>query len=157
MLERDNGVVAERHGLFQRVVFITCHVALNVRLAGDHSIAPVTQDVCKQDGGAFTRVVDVGLEAHAEHGDLCTGLHIARDAVSDPCGLAVVDQARLIDQRRDILEFLVDEPRIDGDAVSADADAGRVDIDARVAVGKLDELEHTSIPSLSQTLLSSLA
>ena len=37
-------------------------------------------------------------------------------------------------------ELLVDEPRIDRDAVTADADTGRVDVYSGVAVCKLDEL-----------------
>ena len=36
----------------------------------------------------------------------------------------------------------MDEPRVDRDAVSADADAGGMHVHSGVAVGKLDELEH---------------
>ncbi len=38
-----------------------------------------------------------------------------------------------------------DEPRIDGDAVAADAGAGREDVDPRVAVGEADHLPHVEV------------
>ena len=105
-------------------IVVSRYVALNVRLAGKNLIAARFQDVRKQDGRAFARIVNVGFEAHAEHGDLCAGLHVARNAVCRPGGLAVVDKTRLVDERRNILELLMDEPRVDRDAVSADTDAG---------------------------------
>ena len=51
-------------------------------------------------------------------------------------------RTRFIDEGRDVLELLMDEPRVDRDAVSADADAGGMHVHSGVAVGKLDELEH---------------
>ena len=121
---------------------ISRDVPLDIRLAGEDLIAAFFEDVRKEHGRAFARVVDVGLEAHAEHGDLRAGLYVARDAVGRPGGLAVVDEAGLVDERGDVFKLLVDEPRVDRDAVAADADAGGMHVDARMAVGQLDELEH---------------
>jgi len=140
--ERNDGIIALRHGFGKGIIVIPRYVALNVRLAGKNLIAARFQDVRKQDGRAFARIVDVGLEAHAEHGDLRAGLHVARDAVRRPGGLAVVDKTGLVDERRDILELFMDEPRVDRDAVSADADAGGMHVHSGVAVGKFNQFEH---------------
>ena len=86
--EGDDGVVALRHGLFEGIVVISRDVPLDIRLAGEDLVAAFFEDVRKEHGRAFARVVDVGLEAHAEHGDLRAGLHVARDAVGRPGGLA---------------------------------------------------------------------
>ncbi len=56
--------------------------------------------------------------------------------------LAVVDSARGADQRRLLGARLDDEPRVDRDAVPADAGAGLEDVDPRMAVGELDHFPH---------------
>ena len=68
--EGDDGVVALRYGLFEGIVVISRDVPLDIRLAGEDLIAARFEDVRKEHGRAFARVGDVGLEAHAEHGDL---------------------------------------------------------------------------------------
>ena len=120
MHERNDGVIALRHGFGKGIIVIPRYVALNVRLAGKDFVSTRFEDVRKQDGRAFARIVNVGLEAHAEHGDLRAWLHVARDAVGRPGGLAVVDEAGLVDERGDVFKLLVDEPRIDRDAVAAE-------------------------------------
>src|SRR3546814_4667288 len=59
-------------------------------------------------------------------------------AVDDVRDLAVVDLARGADQRGLFGRGADEEPRIDRDAMPADAGAGRQDVDARVAVGEAD-------------------
>ena len=145
----DDGVIARGHRLFPCVVREDGDVALDIRLTGNDLIAFFLEEICKQDGRALARVVDVGFEAHAEHGDLCAGLHVAADPLHDPFGLRVVDVPRLGDQRRDVLKFLMDEPRVDRDAVPADADARRMDVHARMAVGQLDELEDVDAETVA--------
>src|SRR3546814_17202039 len=63
-------------------------------------------------------------------------------AVDDVRDLAVVDLARGADQRGLFGRGADEEPRIDRDAMPADAGAGRQDVDARVAVGEADHFPH---------------
>ena len=64
----------------------------------------------------------------------------ASDLVEHVRRLAVVDLARGADQPGLLGRGVDDEPRIDGDAVAADARARLQDVDARVAVGEPDHL-----------------
>src|SRR3546814_2220865 len=65
------------------------------------------------------------------------------DWSSDVCSSdLVVDLARGADQRGLFGRGADEEPRIDRDAMPADAGAGRQDVDARVAVGEADHFPH---------------
>ena len=57
-----------------------------------------------------------------------------------PVGLAVVHLAGGADHARQVRRGVHDEPRIDGDAVAADAGAGLQDLHPRMVVGELDQL-----------------
>jgi hypothetical protein len=57
-------------------------------------------------------------------------------------GLGEVHLARGADQPRVLRVGMDDEPRVDRDAVAADAGAGLEDVDARVAVGERDHFPH---------------
>ena len=145
----DDGVIARGHRFFQCVVLEAGDIALDIRLAGDDLIALLGQDIGEQHRRALAGVVDVRLEAHAEDGDLGAGLDVAADALGHPFGLGVVDVAGFGDEGRDVFKFFVDEPRIDRDAVSADADAGDMDVDTGMAVGKLDEVENVDAEAVA--------
>ncbi len=70
------------------------------------------------------------------------GLHQIIGAGDDMVDLAIIHAPRGADQRRFLGRGMDDEPRVNRDAVSADAGAGREDIDARVTVGEADHLPH---------------
>ena len=142
MHQRNDGVVAFGHRLFERMVLEPGHVTLDERLAGNHFIALALQDVRKQHRRALSRIVDICLKAHTEHRNLRSRLHVPADPLGHPFGLPVVDRPSLVDERRNVLELFMDEPRVDRDAVSAHTHARRVHIHARMAVRELDEIEH---------------
>ena len=141
MGQGDDGVVARCQRLLQAVVLEARHVALDEGLAGQNLIAPLGEDPGQLHRRAFADVVDIGLEAHAQHGHGAAGSDIPLDPVGHPGGLGVVDQPGLVDQGGDILELFVDKPGVHGDAVAADAHAGGVDVDPGMAVGQLDQGE----------------
>jgi hypothetical protein len=90
------------------------------------------------EGGALAQVVDVGLVGEAEAGDdgAAQALRRGADLGETWLGARVVDAAGGLDQRGVVGGAGGDEPRVDGDAVAADAGAGAEDLDARVAVGE---------------------
>ena len=142
MGQGDDCIITLGHGLFQRVVGKTGHLMGNIRLTGQNFIAPLPQNIGKLHRGTLTGVVNIGLEAHTQHSDFSAGSHILFDAVGNPGGLTVVDHTGFIDQRCDILKLLMDEPGVYCDTVTADTDARGVDIDAGMAVGQLNQVEH---------------
>jgi hypothetical protein len=64
------------------------------------------------------------------------------DLGEDAGGARVVDAAGGLDQRGVGRRGGGDEPRVDRDAVAADAGAGAEDLHARVAVGQADHLPY---------------
>src|SRR5215207_6806716 len=72
------------------------------------------------------------------------------DALADMGLLGQVDLARGANQAGELRLGVHDEPRVDRDAVAADAGSGRQDIDARVQVGELDETSQSLICDASQ-------
>ena len=91
----------------------------------------------------LSQVVDVRLEGQAEGGDdrVTEPVGPVRDLGEDDLGLVVVDLAGRADEPGLLGHGADDEPRVDGDAVAADARSGLEDVDARVLVRQLDELE----------------
>ena len=124
------------------MIFVSCHITPDKRFAGNHLVALVLEDIGKQHRRALACVVDVRLEAHAKHRNLCPGLDVAPDALGDPRRLSVVDCPRLVNERRNVLKFFMDEPRVDRDTVPAHADARRMHVDSRMAVCQLNQIKH---------------
>src|SRR5699024_4579748 len=74
---------------------------------------------------AFAQIVDVRLERQSERGDLhlVDALRLGDELVENESGLRVVDIASGLDERRLLRSCCDDEPRVHGDAVSADSGA----------------------------------
>src|SRR3546814_4190947 len=93
-----------------------------------HAIAEAAGE-CERDldRGAFTEIIDIGLEGEAEAGDRLPRMRLDQrgGAVDDVRDLAVVDLARGADQRGLFGRGADEEPRIDRDAMPAAAGAGR--------------------------------
>ena len=66
-------------------------------------------------------------------------------ALDDVIDLRVIHFARGADQGRVGAVGVNQEPRVDRDAMPADAGAGRQDVDAGVAVGEANHLPHIDL------------
>src|SRR5690606_22783921 len=113
-------------------------VGFDIEHVARHLLADV---LCDVQGRALAQVIDVRLESQAKQRDLdffrrgSTGLDLADcglDLRRDPVRLAVVDLAGDTGQAGLFGGLVDDEPRIHGDAVSADAGARLQDVDARM-------------------------
>lgn len=100
-------------------------------------------------GGAFAKVVDVGLEGEAHHGYPGFAVvlefelkHALLNALGTPEGLVVVRLAGGGNHTALAGEVGGDEVGIDSDAVTTYAAARPEDIDTRVLVGQADEFPH---------------
>ncbi|MEY3851307.1 MAG: hypothetical protein RI910_287 [Verrucomicrobiota bacterium] len=111
----------------------------HVRLDGEDFQARIGEVRSDLDGGRFTEVIDVRFEGEAKAGDhgvlACGGADLGDDVMR----LGVVDFAGGPQETRFGRGGVDDEPRIDGDAVSADARTGLEDLHARMAVRQTDE------------------
>ena len=116
---------------------------LGERLAGDNVDTLLLKNVAELDGRGLAQIVNIRLVGQAEHADRIRDLlHLGNDLAGNKDRLVLVALAGSEDDLGLRRELLVDEPRVDRDAVTADADARGQDIDARMAVGELDELEY---------------
>ena len=116
---------------------------LGERLAGDNVDALLLKNVAELDGRGLAQIVNVRLVGQAEHADRIRDLlQLGNDLAGNKDRLVLVALAGSEDDLGLRRELLVDEPRVDRDTVAADADARGQDIDARMAVGELDELEY---------------
>lgn len=105
---------------------------------------------------AFAQVVNIRFKSEAKTGDrqfagpFVGGIQAVRDLrfhlFDNPFRLMVVDLASGADQTRLLRVLRHDKPRVDGDAVAADARARLQDIDARMAVCRADQLPDVNAP-----------
>lgn len=85
------------------------------------------------------------------------GLTSRPDALGDPRRLSVVDCPRLVNERRNVLKFFMDEPRVDRDTVPCPRPTpGVLHVDSRMAVCQLNQIKHIDAQPVAD-LLSSLA
>ena len=100
---------------------------------------------------------DVGLEGQPEEGDADGAhavvavvlLHRFHDLPGDPFGFGIVDFTGGADEAGLFRGAVHDEPRIDGNAVTADAGAGLQDIHAGVVIGQTDEFPDVDLETVA--------
>ena len=109
--------------------------AVHVRLDGEDLQASGGEVRSDFDGGRFAQVVDIRFEGEAEAGDDGVQAGGGADLSDDVMRLGVIDLTGCADEARFGGSGVDDEPRVDGDTVSADAGAGLQDLHARVAIG----------------------
>ena len=111
-----------------------------MRFDGEDLQAGVGEMRSDFDGGRFAQVVDVRLKGEAEAGDGGARSRGGADLGDDVMRLGVIDLAGGAQEARFGGRSVDDEPRVDGDAVSADAGAGLEDLHARMSISQADEL-----------------
>jgi hypothetical protein len=100
----------------------------------------------------FPDIVDVGLEGQAETRDRRSlePLRLLPDLGQDPLRFAVVDLARRTDEAGVLRRLRDQKPRVDRDAMTADAGSRLQDVDPRVAVGEPDQLPYVDAEAVAQ-------
>src|SRR3989344_541954 len=107
------------------------------------ALAELARERCRDlDRRAFAEIVDIGFESETEHADLGVGMagDQRRRRGDDMRGLRQITLARGADQPAFLGRAMYEEPRIDGDAMTADAGPGLQDVDARMEVGEADHV-----------------
>ncbi len=105
------------------------------------------EDLDDFDGRTFPDVVDVGLEGQAEAGDGggAESFALRGDLLGNVVRLSVVDLACRADQAGEFRCCTDDEPRIDGDAVTADPGTRSQDVDAGMVVRQPDDFPDVEL------------
>src|SRR5699024_664520 len=100
--------------------------------------------------GALPQVIDVRFERQAKSRDpyVLDPSSLGEELVEDIPGLGVVDLTSGPDQGGLLRRGRDDEPRVDGDAVSADARTRLQDVDPWVMVREPDELPHVDVETI---------
>jgi hypothetical protein len=101
-----------------------------VRFDGEHLQTGVSEVRGDLDRGGFAEVIDVRLEGEAEAGDDGILARGGADLRDDVVRLGVIDLAGGAEKAGLRRRGVDDEPRVDRDAVSADAGAGLKDLHA---------------------------
>ena len=112
-----------------------------VRAYGETALAQDPNDIRRR---TLTHIIHIRLICHTQGSDrrvVDIGDYRA-DEIGNASGLCIVDRPRGPDQTGFIRSCIHDEPRIDRDAVSADARTGSQDVHAWMVVGQGDCFAH---------------